>query len=255
MPSLLWPEGPFAEPWHAGFARWACFGAGVGVGFGVGRTVARGVGVGIGVGRAVGRGVGPGVGRDSGPELDPPDVRGGVTPGGGVAVAPSTAPAGVGLGLAGAGLSVAVGAVGGAAGDGGAITGDVDAVLDGVTADGVSPLAAGVAAGDAAPVWGAVDDGRTAVSPPMGGDVVGPPNAPSASAIAASVRFRIPRATTSRARWAIATNDRDSSSGRGTRRLKETASRPRSYNAGPDERPSARQRMHQADRALLSGAS
>jgi hypothetical protein len=162
--------------------------------------------------------------------VDPPAVRGGVmTPG--LAVAPGTPPVGVGsivgLGLAGALLGVAV-ATGEADGDGAAVVGGADA-------DGA--LAPGVAAGVTPPVSGGVD-GRTAVSPPSDGDGEDAPNAPTASAIAARRRLRIPRATTRRARWAIVTNDRDSSSGRGTRRLKETASRPRSYNARTGNRVS-----------------
>jgi hypothetical protein len=196
-------------------------GVGAGVGVGVGWTV--GVGVGLAVGRGVGRGVGRTPGWDSGPEVDPPPaVRGGVVTADGVAVGPGRPPVGDGsiVGLAGAVLGVAV-AAGEAVGD----------------ADDTGPLAAGVATGEAPPVSGGVD-GRAAVSPPSAGDGVDPPNAPTASAIAARRRFRIPRATTSRARWAIVTNDRDSSSGRGTRRLKETASRFRSYNASTGNRVS-----------------
>jgi hypothetical protein len=196
-------------------------GVGAGVGVGVGWTV--GVGVGLGVGLGVGRGVGRTPGWESGPEVDPPPaVRGGVVTADGVAVGPGRPPVGDGsiVGLAGAVLGVAV-AAGEAVGD----------------ADDTGPLAAGVATGEAPLVSGGVD-GRAAVSPPSAGDGVDPPNAPTASAIAARRRFRIPRATTSRARWAIVTNDRDSSSGRGTRRLKETASRFRSYNASTGNRMS-----------------
>src|SRR5205807_1808312 len=83
----------------------------VGVGFGVGWTVGRGVGVGVvsGVGCALGLGVGAGVCpagtnvvRGSGPDVEPPAVRGGVLTVAGVAVGPGTPPAGdgsiVGLG-------------------------------------------------------------------------------------------------------------------------------------------------------------
>jgi hypothetical protein len=168
----------------------------------------------------VGRGVGRAPGWDSGPDVDPPAVRGGVTTADGVAVALGTPLVGVGsivgLGLAGALLGVAVAA----------------GVADGDAAAGVGEAGdtGALAAGEAPPVSGGID-GRTAVSPPSDGEGEDAPNAPTASAIAARRRFRIPRATTSRARWAIVTNDRDSSSGRGTRRLKETASRFRSYNA------------------------
>jgi len=160
----------------------------VGVGFGVGRTV----GAGVRVGTGVGRGVGPGVGRDSGPDVPPPDTSGGVTIPDGVGVAPATPPFGVGsivgLGLTGAGLGVNA-AVAEAEGEVG--TGVGEAALDGITADDEGSLTAGV------------DDGRAAVSPPGGGVETGPPNAPTASASPARTRFRIPRATTSRARWAI----------------------------------------------------
>jgi hypothetical protein len=158
---------------------------------------------------------------------------------GGVAVTPATPLVGFGsvgwLGLTGATLGVAVVGVDG---EGDADAGVGDAAPDGLAAGDSGPLAAGVVAGEAPLVKGGEADGRAAVSPPSEGDGVDPPNAPTASAIAARRRFRIPRATTSRARWAIVTNDRDSSSGRGTRRLKETASRSRSYNASIERRVS-----------------
>jgi hypothetical protein len=132
-------------------------------------------------------------GPDAVSEPDPP------RPTVGVAVAPATAPVGVGsiVGLGLAGAEVSTGGV--AAADAVAAGGVDEGALDG-GADGAGALAAGLPPGEAAPPCGAVADGRAAVSPPGVGDDVGGPNAPTASAIAARVRFRIPRATTSRAR-------------------------------------------------------
>jgi hypothetical protein len=166
---------------------------------GVGWTV--GGGVGDAVGPSAGRGAGVAVGPDKGPDVDPPAVRGGVMTAGGVAVARTTSPVGVGsivgLGLTGPGLTVAVG-VGVADGD--TLAGVGDGAFDGAAADDTGPLADGVLAGEGSLACDAAADGRTAVSPPTEGDGVGPPNAPTASAIDARRRFRIPRATTSRAR-------------------------------------------------------
>ena len=176
-------------------------GVGVGVGFGVGWTI--GGGVGDAVGPSAGRGAGVAVGPDKGPEVDPPAVRGGVMTAGGVAVAPATSRVGVGsivgLGLTGEGLAVADG-VGVGVADGEGLAGVGDGAFDGLAADDPGPLADGVAAGEGWPGCNAAAEGRTAVSPPTEGETVGPPNAPTASAIDARRRLRIPRATTSRAR-------------------------------------------------------
>jgi hypothetical protein len=166
--------------------------------------------VGVGVMRGFGTGVTRTgwtiVTRGSNAEVEPRAVSVGAL-GDGNAVSPATSP--VGLGWA---VSVGDALEGAALG-----AGDPDAPGVGDPAGAVAPGAPEpVGVEDGAPVAGAaLGVGCAAVSPPSEGpDAFGPPNAPTASAIPARTRFRIPRATTSRARWAIVTNDRHSSSGR-----------------------------------------
>jgi hypothetical protein len=172
--------------------------------------VDRGVGIAVGVGvtRGFGTGVtritGTTVTRGSNAEVEPRAVSVGAL-GDGNAVSPATSPVGVGSAVGDALEGAALGA------------GDAGAAGVGDAADALAPGAAepvGVADGGAVAAP-ALELGCAAVSPPSEGPgVFGPPNAPTASAIPARTRFRIPRATTSRARWAIVTNDRHSSSGR-----------------------------------------
>jgi hypothetical protein len=174
-------------------------GVGVGVGFAVGFGVA-GVGVAfVGLGVAVGFSVCEGV--DAGVE---PGVRVGWPVGGSVAGA-----TGVPLGFCA--VIVLEGAT-----DAGGLAETAASLPDGVTLEGGvsgAPLDGWVEALGVA--WGSADGlGSTAViGDPDGVAVRGPagiPNAPTANATVARARFRIPRATTRRARWAADTAMRDS---------------------------------------------
>ena len=200
---------------QGGFGCPRCFtGVGRGVGAGVGRGVGltTGPGVGRGVGRSVGRGVGRGVGAAVGPGTGRLMTGGEDGTWRGVGNGVGAASEGVGVGLAGGGLSG--GSDGGDVGDGLAGAGVVVGEDDGDTPG--PPLEP--PDGDPDPVTAGDTEGRAAVSPVAlgpGARNVGTPNAPTASASVARIRFRIPRATTSRARWAIVTTDSGSSSGPG----------------------------------------
>jgi len=181
----LWPGGPDPADGHGGrgFVDLATTGVGAGVGFGVGLAVGRGVGAGVAIGG--GGGVAP----------PPPWTRGeGDGRVAGVGVGPSAT-----IGLLGAGLA-----------DG--VTVDADGAVDSDAAgwDATGPLGdpdvAGLIEGlsdvvgpDETGLVGWADGPLPTAMPGLGVGVV---TSPAVSATVARTRFRRPRATTSRARWA-----------------------------------------------------
>jgi hypothetical protein len=162
---------------------------GVGVLVGVGLTVGVGVRTGVGPGVAVGAGVGAIVGTGVGAPVGCGVGTGAVVVGTGV---------GWTVGSVGVGVSVAGGSVGARLGVTVAV-GEADGWTPGLV-PGCALVACGTVGEGAAP-----GDCPTAVLP-LGwagwtmGDV-GIPNVPTAKATVARARFRIPRATTRRARW------------------------------------------------------
>ena len=210
---LLWPGGlPADGHGGRGFPALPTTGVGAGVGRAVGWVVGRavgcavGVGVGWGVGRgvgwAVGRAVGAGVGRDVGASVgctvgdgvEPPERTGGLeATEGGVGVGPWATSGPLGVGLADGSIDT----------DGSGDTTAPDAEEPGVS-DAPIPGEEGVVAVGCAElpddgVLGALLDPTATCGGPGG------VSRPAASATVARIRFRSPRATTSRARWAEVT--------------------------------------------------
>jgi hypothetical protein len=194
-------------------------GLAVGAGVWVGRAVVVGSAVGGGALEAVGAGVGCPGGAVAG------SVVGWVGPG----VSPLGSSIGPTVGVAFAGARLGFTAVIVLDGVGGTEpVGDVDGEIAGGEAVSLAEgaLVACVAAGDAE----APGDWPAAVLPlgcagPTIGEV-GMPNVPTANAMVARARFRMPRATTRRARWADVTAIRDSRTVRHDRRPASTRGGP-----------------------------
>lgn len=165
---------------------------GAGVGWGVGRGV--GWAVGRAVGAGVNRGVGAGVGCTIGGGVEPPGRTGGLdATEGGVGVGPWATSGPLAVGLAEGSIDA---------------DGSGDTMASEADEPGVSDVPAPGEEGDVAVGCvelpdGAVGGATLGLTATSGGP--GGVNRPAASATVARIRFKSPKATTSRARWAEVT--------------------------------------------------